>query len=131
MVRPLISSEFSEPPLKVCGKVRESLETMTGSFGARVPTFSTLFEMRSLPVRPKSPKLSCARPVSRSRCSRPVPLRSGLESSFRPRPASASTPTPTKPSVKPDSYLRMKPWDHSSCLAWLGTGSLAWRKSRL
>ncbi|MCY1361443.1 hypothetical protein D9M69_481090 [compost metagenome] len=103
-VRSRTSALLSQAPRKVCGSRRLSLARATGSLGCRVPTFSRLLDARSLAVRPSSPYSSWARlGFSRSACSSPVPLRSGLESSLTPSRPRASTPTPTGPSVKPDS----------------------------
>ncbi|MOA50324.1 hypothetical protein D3C78_1733280 [compost metagenome] len=49
-----MSSEFSEPPEKVCGNRRESLDTRIGSFGARVPPFRVVLDTRTLAVTPRS-----------------------------------------------------------------------------
>ncbi|MNZ94170.1 hypothetical protein D3C78_1132710 [compost metagenome] len=85
------------PPSKVCGRMRPSLGLRIGSSGIRVPIFSSLAEIFILPVRPSLEYSSTARPSSVG--SRPVPVRSGLESSLTPIMPSASTPNPTVPSV--------------------------------
>ncbi|MNR34698.1 hypothetical protein D3C85_1524940 [compost metagenome] len=94
------SVEFNQAPSKVCGNRRLSLKITRGNSGVNVPTFRTLFETLSLPVKPSSLYSSSARRVSRSRCNSPVPpLRLGLESSLTPSSPWASMPKPRRPSV--------------------------------
>ena len=97
-VRPLISFEVTRPPSKVCGRMRPSLGCRVGSSGISVPIFSSVCETLTLPVRPSLEYSSAALPSSWVG-SRPVPVRSLLESSLTPTMPSASRPKPTVPSV--------------------------------
>ncbi|MCY1179598.1 hypothetical protein D9M73_200070 [compost metagenome] len=97
-VRLLNSLDVSNPPSKVCGRMRPSLGCRVGNSGIRVPTLSSLAEIFTLPVTPSLEYSSAARPSSWVG-NRPVPVRSGLESSLMPSMPRVSTPKPTTPSV--------------------------------
>jgi len=66
--------------------------------GIKVPTFSSVLDTRIFAVNPALEYSPGALPSSRTG-SNPVPVRSGLESSFRPTMAIASRPNPTTPGV--------------------------------
>ncbi|MOA09291.1 hypothetical protein D3C78_1291110 [compost metagenome] len=70
----------------------------TGRIGCRVPTFSSVLEMRILAVRPSSLYSSAGTPLAPTGSMLPSVLFL-LESSLTPSMPMASAPKPTKPSV--------------------------------
>ncbi|MNL57679.1 hypothetical protein D3C87_1812620 [compost metagenome] len=101
----MMSFEVIWPPCQVCGNRRPSLVTMTGFFGCKVPSFSSVWETLALAVRPRLEKLSTASPLDLLGKTVPpyelfdAPLVPPPESSLTPNRPIASIPKPTVPWV--------------------------------
>ncbi|MOA11358.1 hypothetical protein D3C78_1312930 [compost metagenome] len=100
-----MSFELIWPPCQVCGNRRPSLVTITGSFGCKVPSFSSVWEILALAVKPRLEKSSTASPLDLLGNTVPpyeddvAPLVPPPESSFTPSRPIASIPNPTGPWV--------------------------------
>ncbi|MNN63732.1 hypothetical protein D3C81_1791290 [compost metagenome] len=98
-VRLSISWDLRYAPRKVCGSKRVGLAKAIGRKVLMVPSCNSLFDARTLPVRPSSEYSLAGSRVVGLYGSRPVPVRSGEESRRKPSIPWASRPKPTSPSV--------------------------------